>query len=282
MNLSRWPLIGVAAVIATNPAAAQSHLLERTDLEPWLDGALPGAMRAGGIAGGVVVVVKEGSVLLAKGYGLADVATRRLVDPDRTLFRPGSISKLFTTVAVMQLVQSGRVALDRDVNEYLDFSIPPAFRRPVTVRDLLRHTAGFDETIRGLVFFDSTRIEPLADYVRANLPARVYPPGEVPAYSNYGMALAGYVVQRVSDQTFEDYVARHVFGPLGMARASFRQPLPDSLRAFLSTGYRKVGDPIPFEIFGPLDSRSPRTSSSGSPACRSRTTSIARSSSPWA
>src|SRR5262249_55607644 len=185
------------------------------------------------------------------GYGLADVATARVVDPDRTLFRPGSISKLFTTVAVMQLVQSGRLELDRDVNGYLDFPIPPAFGQQVTVRDLLRHTAGFDETIRGLVFFDSTRIEPLVDYVRANLPAREYPPGVIPAYSNYGMSLAGYLVQRISGLRFEDYVAERVFAPLGMSRATFRQPVPDSLRPFLSTGYRRAGDRVPFEIFGP-------------------------------
>src|SRR5262249_10817902 len=161
------------------------------------------------------------------------------------------ISKLFTTIAVMQLVQSGRLELDRDVNQYLEFSIPPAFGRPVTMRDLLRHTAGFDETIRGLVFFDSTRIEPLADYVRSNLPARVSPPGAIPAYSNYGMSLAGYLVQRITGKGFEDYVADRIFAPLGMVRATFRQPVPDSLRPFLSMGYRKVGDPVPFEIFGP-------------------------------
>jgi CubicO group peptidase (beta-lactamase class C family) len=251
MHRSGWPVFGVLTLFAAIPARPQARALERADLEAWLDGGLPGAMRAGGIAGGVVVVVKDGSVLLAKGYGVADVATGRTVDPDRTLFRPGSISKLFTAVAVMQLVQSGRLDLDRDVNRDLDFPIPPRFGRPVTLRDLLRHTAGFDETIRDLVFFDSTRIEPLARYVRRHLPARVYPPGMVPAYSNYGMSLAGYLVQRASGEEFEGYVERRVFAPLGMRGASFRQPLPGSLRPLLSTGYRTAREPIPFEIFGP-------------------------------
>ncbi|CAA9514364.1 MAG: Beta-lactamase class C-like and penicillin binding proteins (PBPs) superfamily, partial [uncultured Sphingomonadaceae bacterium] len=113
------------AMPAVAPAVAPGGVpLTRADVEAWLDGYMPFALARGDIAGGVVVVVKDGQVLLQKGYGFADVAKRRPVDPETTLFRPGSVSKLITWTAVMQLVEQGRLDLDRDVNTYLDFRIP--------------------------------------------------------------------------------------------------------------------------------------------------------------
>src|ERR1700733_8116552 len=108
---------------SSNPPAA--HSLERADLEPWLDGFMPYAIERGDVAGGVVSVVKNGEVIFAKGYGLADVEKHQPVDAERTMFRPGSVSKLFTWTAVMQLVEQGKLDLDHDVNENRDFKIPP-------------------------------------------------------------------------------------------------------------------------------------------------------------
>src|SRR5436190_24248172 len=132
-----------------------AHALTKEDVEAWLDGFTPYALQRGDVAGAVVVVVKDGQVLLAKGYGYADVAARKPVDPERTLFRAGSVSKLYTWTAVMQLVEQGKVDLDTDINTYLDFKIPSRNGKPVTLRNLMTHTPGFDETIRALILNDT-------------------------------------------------------------------------------------------------------------------------------
>jgi len=157
-------------------------------------------------------------------------AARKPVDPDTTLFRPGSISKLFTWTAVMQLVEAGKLDLDADVNRYLDFRIPPRDGQPVTLRELMTHTPGFEEHLTSIFGRDPASLFPLRDFERDQIPARLYPPGRIPAYSNYGAGLAGYIVQRVSCEPFETYIERHIFAPLGMTHASFRQPLPASAK----------------------------------------------------
>lgn len=237
------------AVAATSAAAPQ---LATPDLDAWLDGFMPYALRRADVAGAVVVVVKDGQVLTQKGYGFADVTRRKPVDPETTLFRPGSISKLFTWTAVMQQVEAGKLDLDADVNRYLDFKIPPYEGRPITLRNLMTHTAGFEEHLKSLFVRNASGLVPLDRFERENLPRRIFPPGQTPAYSNYGAALAGYIVQRVSGEPFEAYVERHIFAPLGMTHASFRQPLPDALAADMSQGYRLGSGPAQyFEFVNP-------------------------------
>lgn len=226
--------------------------LVRADLEAWLDGYMPFALARGNIAGGVVVVVKDGQVLLQKGYGFADAARRKRVDPEATLFRPGSVSKLVTWTAVMQLVEQGKLDLDRDVNAYLDFRIPAFQGKPVTLRNILTHTAGFEESVRYLIGNDPKNVMPLGEFVKTALPARVFAPGKTPAYSNYATSLAGYIVGRASGMSFDDFVDRNVFMPIGMASASFRQPLPAPLQARMSEGYDTAsGEAKPYEIVVP-------------------------------
>lgn len=228
--------LGAAPPPQTAPTGA-AHPLIREDVEAYFDGFFPDAMARADIAGAVVVVVKDGHVLLEKGYGFSDIDTRRAVDPVRTLFRPGSISKLFTWTAVMQLVEQGKLDLDRDVNSYLDFKIPEAFEKPITLRNLMTHTSGFEEHIKGLMVDDPARLLSLREALVGGIPKRIYPPGEVSAYSNYGASLAGYIVQRVSGEAFEDYVARHILQPLKMEHSTFLQPLPARLAADMSMGY---------------------------------------------
>ncbi|MET0272315.1 MAG: serine hydrolase domain-containing protein, partial [Phenylobacterium sp.] len=199
----------VQPTITPSPAPA----LTKQDLESWLDGYVPYALADADIAGAVVVLVKDGQVLTEKGYGFADVKTRRPVDPQTTLFRPGSVSKLFTWTAVMQQVEAGKIDLDADVNQYLDFKIPPRDGKPVTMRQLMTHTAGFAETIKHLFPATEKEVIPLGKFLALWTPNRIFPPGEVPAYSNYGASLAGYIVQRVSGEPFADYVAKHIFAP---------------------------------------------------------------------
>jgi len=231
-----------ADAAAAEPRGEGAPVLERADLEAWLDGFFPHTLASGDIAGAVVVVVKDGQVLLQKGYGHADLAGRTPVDPDTTLFRPGSISKLFTWTAVMQLVEQGRLDLDADVNQYLDFTVPARDGQPATLRQILTHTAGFEEQIRGLITANEAQITPLGEALKYWVPERIHAPGGTPAYSNYATALAGYIVERVSGQPFDDYIEQHIFQPLGMHRSSFRQPLPPELLAQMSKGYASASD----------------------------------------
>jgi CubicO group peptidase (beta-lactamase class C family) len=222
------------------PQTPSAPRLTRDDLEAWLDGFMPFAIGRGDIAGTVVVVVKDGAVLLQKGYGYADVEKRKPVDPARTLFRPGSVSKLFTWTAVMQQVERGKLDLDADVSQYLDFDIPPGpGGTPIRVRDLMTHTPGFEESLKELISEDPTLLAPLGDTLKRWVPQRIFERGTMPAYSNYGTGLAGYLVERVSGLSFDDYLDRNIFGPLGMRHATFRQPLPKALQAEMSQGYEQ-------------------------------------------
>ena len=242
------PALPGGAALADAPVAPE---LTRADAEAWLDGFLPYALGSADIAGAVVVVVKNGEVLLQKGYGYADVAARKPVDPALTLFRPGSVSKLFTWTAVMQLVEQGKLDLDADVNEYLDFRIPARDGKPVTLRNIMTHTAGFEEQVKGLMTTGKplhSLDQQLSDWV----PERIFAPGTTPAYSNYATALAGHIVARTSGLSFDDYIEQHIFAPLGMQQASFRQPLPAKLEPHMSKGYPLASkDDKPFEIVGP-------------------------------
>ena len=240
-----------AVIAPATPAPQTTQALTREDLESWLDGYMPFALRRGDIAGAVVVVVKDGQVLLQKGYGYADVAAKKPVDPETTLFRPGSVSKLYTWTALMQLVEAGKVDLDADVNTYLDFKIPPYQGKPITVRNLMTHTTGFEEVIKNLLITDPKALPELGPYLGTHIPDRIFAPGEVPAYSNYGAALAGYIIQRVSGQPFDDYIEQHIFAPLGMTHATFRQPLPDRLKPLMAQGYSVASGPAkPYELVG--------------------------------
>ncbi|WP_375403599.1 serine hydrolase domain-containing protein [uncultured Sphingomonas sp.] len=236
----------------TPPGAAIGGSLTRTDVDAWLDGFMPYALSSGDIAGAVAVVVKDGRILTQRGYGYADLASRRPVDPERTLFRPGSVSKLITWTAVMQQVERGRIDLDADVNRYLDFRIPPRDGKPITMRQILTHTAGFEDRAKYLITYDPAQTYALDAYLKLWTPKRIFAPGTTPAYSNWATTLAGYIVQRVSGVPFDDYVERRIFRPLRMTHSSFRQPLPPKLRPFMSTGYSQASvEPKGFEFVNP-------------------------------
>jgi CubicO group peptidase (beta-lactamase class C family) len=244
------------ATFAGNCVAADSAAPELTsaDVSAWLDGLVPYAMNTGDIAGGVIVVVKDGQVLAQKGYGYADVAAKKPVDPERTMFRAGSVAKLVVHTAVMQLVEQGKLDLDADIQQYLDFPVPDAAAhgKPVTLHNLMTHTGGFEELVRGLMASDPKVFIPLETYVKATKPSRIFPPGEVPSYCNYCVTLEGYILQRVSGEDFDDYLDKHIFAPLGMTSSTFRQPLPSQFAEQISTGYRTASQPPQyFELVGP-------------------------------
>jgi CubicO group peptidase (beta-lactamase class C family) len=238
-----------APVSAPADASGKAHELTADDVGAFLDGFMPQEIEHADIAGAVIAVVKDGKLLYAKGYGYSDVAKKAPVSPETTLFRPGSISKLFTWTAVMQQVELGKLDLDRDVNDYLDFKIPPAFGKPITLRNIMTHTTGFEETAKNLFLSNAEDLRPTGEYLRVHLPERIFPPGATPAYSNYATTMAAYIVERVSGQNFDDYVEQHIFKPLNMTHATFRQPLPEALKPDMSNGYiLGSGEPKPFEI----------------------------------
>ena len=248
--------------LSTDSTPSGVHALAAADLEAFLDGIVPQQLERENIAGATISVVKDGKLLFARGYGYSDVANKKPVVADETLFRPGSISKLFTWTSVMQLQEQGKLDLDRDINDYLDFKIPDAFGQPITLKNILTHTAGFEEQVKDL--FATGDVSPdLGQYVKTHIPTRIYPPGTVPAYSNYATALAGYIVERVSGRPFSDYVAENIFRPLGMARSTFVQPLPADFIPAMSNGYRRASDsePVSFEVVVPFPAGSLTTTS---------------------
>ncbi len=208
------------------------------ELETFLDSVLTAQLEEEHVAGAVVAVVKDGRLFFSKGYGYADVEHGIPVDPQTTLFRIASITKLFTWTAVMQLVEQDRLDLNADVNTYLDFRIPATLGdgdeddedasrlAPITLAHLLTHTPGFEDRVFETVVEDSADLMPLGEWLASHIPTRVRPPGELTAYSNYGTALAGYIVERVSGLPYEQYVAQNILAPLGMTHTTAQRPLP--------------------------------------------------------
>src|SRR5215469_11700153 len=224
------------ASVSTSTSQETPHEMTASDVEAFLDGLVPMQLQREDIAGAVIVVVKN----------------RSPVSPAGTLFRPGSISKTFTWTAVMQLVEKGKLDLERDVNDYLDFQVPHSFGRPVTVRNLMTHTPGFEEVIKDLAVDRPDQLPELRPFVVDHQPKQIYPPGSIPAYSNYGADLAGYIVQRVSGVPFEQYIQANIFRPLGMLHATFLQPLTGTLKPMMSNGYDVASEePKPFELVPP-------------------------------
>jgi len=241
-------LMALAGAVSSNPPPAVAPVeamaealpasdLNKADVDAWLDGFMPYALERGNAAGAVVVVVKDGKPITQRGFGFADIEKRRPVDPETTLFKQASVSKTMTWTAVMQMVEAGKIDLDKDINAYLDFKIPPYDGKPVTMRNLMTHTAGFDEVQRGLNSYDIKDIPTLAVAMKRQVPARIYAPGSTPAYSNYGTALAAYIVERVSGLPFDDYVEQRIFAPAGMAHSTLRAKLPARLEPLLAKGY---------------------------------------------
>jgi CubicO group peptidase (beta-lactamase class C family) len=237
-------LLCTTALAAAPGRAETPSLADADDVAAFAAGFLEAELRERRVPGAVFVSVRRGAPARAQGFGLADVERLTPVDPDRTLFRVASVSKLFTSAAALQLVEQGKLALDDDVNARLRaVRVPDAFGEPVRVRHLLTHTAGFDDRLIGMSASTEAGREPLLAHLARRLPRRVAPPGRVFSYSNYGMGLAGAVVEETAGVPFEAYVAEHLLRPLDMRRSSFA-PGPE-LRADLATGYAvSGGEPV--------------------------------------
>lgn len=241
------PALAYRPIASAAPQPSPAHgPTDVTDLEAFLDGYMASRMKPGKIAGASIAVVKDGALFFTKGYGYADFDRRVPVDPRQTLFRIASISKLFTWTAVLQLVEQGRLDLDRDVNSYLeDVRIPATYAQPITLRNLMTHSSGLDDTV--YFYPDAGKHDvPMGRWLAAHVPRRIRPPttdfadGTGTAYSNWGATLAGHIVATVAGMPFDDYVERHILQPLGMAHTSSREPLPPALAEWMSGGYTVV------------------------------------------
>ena len=254
MNIARITAALVAALMSLTasgeiPQNAGPHDLNAADVAAWLDGLLPYGLKNGDIAGAVVAVVKDGNVLYQSGYGYADVDRKIPMDAEHVMTRIGSTSKLFTWTAVMQLVEQGKLDLNRNVDDYLDFKVSPSGGPPITLLDLMNHKGGFEEGLKDLLMFDPHALISTETYLKQHPRPLMFRPGTVPAYSNYGTALAGYIVQRVSGEPYERYIDQHIFQPLGMQHSTFEQPLPERFKGMAALGYRSASQPAqPYEL----------------------------------
>jgi CubicO group peptidase (beta-lactamase class C family) len=234
-----------AAVEITPIAEPQTEIAscvgQECTLEAYADGLADAITQSDNMMGFSVSMVRKDRVLLSKGYGLAQLPDKA-VDPERSLFRIGSVSKLFTYIAAHQLREQGKLDLQKPANDYL----PDALKIPadgmqgvVRVQDLLQHTAGFEDIALGHLFvFHPRPVLTLEDYLAKHRPRRVREPGTAAVYSNYSVALLGAIVARVSGQRYEDYVEQHIFKPLQMTHSTFREPInTEGLRESL------IGDP---------------------------------------
>lgn len=233
--------IAVFCVLLVNPVQVVKSSPADTapvDYEAFFEAALPDQLAKEHIAGATVAVVQGSELVFAKGYGYANLAAQIPVQAESTLFFIGSDGKLFTWTAVMQLVGQDKLDLHADVNQYLDFEIPATFPEAITLHHLMTHTAGFEEDFNTLLLDDPLNILPLRDHLVRYIPTRVYAPGSVMAYSNYGTALAGYIIERVSGQSFDTYINQHLLQPLGMTHSFVGNALPDAFADDLSKGYQ--------------------------------------------
>jgi len=206
-------------------------------MKAFLDEELGREMEKDHIAGAAVSVVKDGELFFAKGYGYADRENKIPVDPEQTVFRIGSVGKLFTWTAVMQLVEQGKLDLNEDINDYLDFRIPDTYPQPITLKHLMTHTSGFDDRLLESLVSDADDRVSTREWLISNMPARARPPGDIASYSNYNAMLAGYIVGQVSGQPYDQYIQEHILNPLGMVHSSAQSPMPQDLRSHSSLGY---------------------------------------------
>jgi CubicO group peptidase (beta-lactamase class C family) len=237
------------------PRLSRDQPVPPAELEAFVDGVVRQTMTANNIAGATVSIVQDGRIVLTKGYGLADIATGRPVDPDTTLFRIGSITKTFTWIAVMKGVEAGRLTLDDPVNQHLpdELRIPDeGFTEPIRIRHLMTHSPGFEDRMFGHLFeTDSAQVRPLTTYLRDERPRRVREAGTVHSYSNYGVGLAGAALERIHGRPWQEQIEAAILQPLGMTHTSVREPyparadlptpMPEPLAKLVSIGYRWNG-----------------------------------------
>jgi len=233
----------VGAMIA--PTLVPAAQVNSDDLQAYIDGVMGSAIVGKQTVGATVAVVRDGRLAASRGYGMADIALEVPVRSDVSQFRIGSISKVLVWMGVLQQVEAGTLDLDADVNTYLThFKMPSDFSEPITLRHLMTHTPGFEDSLVGLFVTGPRQVGTLVETLAANVPRRVVPPGSLVSYSNYGAALAAHVVSQVTGVSWDDYVQTHILNPLDMTGATTRQPVPKPLLETRAKGYIPSGGAV--------------------------------------
>lgn len=249
--------IGPANAAATEATSPQSpDRIDALELERLVDDLASEHIATTKTPGLAVAVVTSRRILLEKGYGFADVENRIPVDPLRSVFRVGSISKLITATLIMQLVEEGTLDLDVDIKEYVDdLKIPRAFAQPVTLRHLLAHTAGFEEISTGTRARSLASLKSLGDSLADGIPAQLFAPGTVASYTNFALCLAGYVAESATKVPYDELVERRLLRPLDLRYTTSRQDLPPRIGNNRVVGHAVTGngaEPRSFDIHEPV------------------------------
>lgn len=236
IGLSQIPPGIAHAQAGLNEAQPLKPLFDPAELELYWNDFFSEQMEQFGVYGAEMVMVKDGEILFSQGYGYADADRQIPYDPERTIIRSGSIVKTVTAAAVMQLSEQGKLDLDADVNQYLTlFKVPEAFGQPVTTRQLINMTGGFDTRLFGVRVPSPEELQPLGQYLAKRMPPRTRPPGLLRRYNDHEIALAGYLVEVISGMPYEQYVQKYIFEPLEMNHSSIT--LPDDQLDQVVRGY---------------------------------------------
>jgi len=235
-----WPGLAASPV----DRARSTPELTEADLAGFLDEFFDRELAPQQVVGAGVVIVQNGQVVAARGYGYADLEKKQTVEPASTLFPAQSVSKLFAATAVMQVYERNLVDLDTDVREYLgEVPLDSDFAQPVTLAHLLTHTAGFDDSYIGFLPRNPQDLLTVPEFLTRYRRKVIFEPGTVHAYTNYGSLLARHVVERVTGARYEDYLVEEILQPLGMGQ-SCPLPTPPEWADRVATGYLPAGDEI--------------------------------------
>jgi CubicO group peptidase (beta-lactamase class C family) len=257
-------LSGTGIAPEAQAAAAQEGPRDPLEVEQFTDRFFEQPEIKESLAGAALVVVKDDKVLVKKGYGYADVDKKLPVDPDRTVFRIASISKVIAATAIMQLAEEEKLDLNLDLSNYMgQVQIRNDTGTPLTMRNLLTNSTGFDYgDMAELSTGDLTREVSIKQYVRDNVPTVIRKPGEYYRYDNFGFTLQGYVLEQVTGQPFGEYVQEHIFNPLRMTNSSFR--LTQEILGKLAVPYNQLGEAMPDYAMVPTELPSGGMLSTGS------------------
>ena len=217
-------------------SAAPAPFSASGSMEEFTDAFMAQSLNEMHMPGAVVVIVQDGQVVVAKGYGLADVENTTAITA-QTPIQIASLAKLMTFTGVVQLAERGEIAFTDEVNQYLETPLDDAGYAPIQIHHLLTHTEGFEDRTVGIVARTENDIQPLQPFFANTTPARVVAPGEMISYGNFGAVLAGVVIERVSGQNFADYMNANLFAPIGMETSSMRAPLPADIVATMAKEY---------------------------------------------
>ncbi|MFC4306670.1 serine hydrolase domain-containing protein [Cohnella boryungensis] len=242
-----------AALVGADAYTSGSR--DTKEVEAFLDGFFAQdavQQKAGAVA---VSIVRDGKTLVSKGYGIIDQTSKSPVDANRTVFRIASVSKVFTAVAAMQLVEQGKMSLQDNIEKYLDgYEIVNPFDTPVTIEHLLTHTTGFEaREPSDASYVTDPSFEPVSlnKSIFDVFPPVVREPGTSYMYDNFATRLLGYIVQQASGESFGSYVQQHIFDPLGMNSSSYT--LTEELANRLATSYDPANEALPLYDLSPRE-----------------------------